>query len=219
MAPAIRRVPTPRWRARAVSGRGERPFPAGPTRRTEARSPPSMPICSRCAIRQGNVGSRYTVEYPQVHGSRSRAASCATLGTATSVTSPRRNSRARCTASPASVFTRSPDGRCSLDGIATTHRIPAAACAGVGFGCAGGAAGDGDRQDAAGAEVDSDLVDAVDRHLHIAHGCEAVPAGHLRRLAWCREYGPVPHLPRGVAPAARAVRRRLGIADARLPYP
>ena len=60
---------------------------------------------------------------------RSRAASCSTLGTATAVTSPSRSSRARCTASLASVLTRSPEGRCSFDGAATTHRIPAAVSA------------------------------------------------------------------------------------------
>ncbi len=48
------------------------------------------------------------------------------LGTVTDVTSSRRNNRAKCTASLASVLTRSPEGRCSFDGAATTHRTPAA---------------------------------------------------------------------------------------------
>src|SRR5664279_4147822 len=54
---------------------------------------------------------------------RSRAASCATVGTTTGVISSRRSNRARCWASLASVLTRSPDGRCSFDGAATTHRM------------------------------------------------------------------------------------------------
>ena len=54
----------------------------------------------------------------------SRAASCATLGTLTDVTSSNRSNRARCIASRASVLTRSPDGRCSFEGAATSHRIP-----------------------------------------------------------------------------------------------
>ena len=40
--------------------------------------------------------------------------------------SPRCSNRARCRASRASVLTRSPAGRCSFDGAATTHSIPAA---------------------------------------------------------------------------------------------
>ncbi len=54
----------------------------------------------------------------------SRAASCTTLGTVTDVTSSNRSNRARCIASRASVLTRSPDGRCSFEGVATSHRIP-----------------------------------------------------------------------------------------------
>ena len=46
-------------------------------------------------------------------------------GTRTAVISPNRSSRARCAASRASVLTRSPAGRCSFDGAATTHSIPA----------------------------------------------------------------------------------------------
>ncbi len=57
----------------------------------------------------------------------SRAASCATLGTLTDVTSSNRNNRARCIASRASVLTRPPDGRCSFEGAATSHRIPCTA--------------------------------------------------------------------------------------------
>ena len=47
----------------------------------------------------------------------------------TAMTSSRRSSRARCIASRASVLTRSPAGRCSFDGAATSHRIPAAVSA------------------------------------------------------------------------------------------
>ena len=47
----------------------------------------------------------------------------------TASTSSSRSSRARCTASRASVLTRSPAGRCSFDGAATSHRIPAAVSA------------------------------------------------------------------------------------------
>ncbi len=60
---------------------------------------------------------------------KSRAPSCATVGTTTGVISPNRSNLARCTASLASVLTRSPDGRCSFDGAATTHRTPAAVSA------------------------------------------------------------------------------------------
>lgn len=55
-------------------------------------------------------------------GTRSRAASCPALGTVTSGISPIFNSRAKSSASRASAFTRSPDGRCNFDGAATTHR-------------------------------------------------------------------------------------------------
>jgi hypothetical protein len=58
---------------------------------------------------------------------RSRAASSARPGTLTRVICPSRARRARCPASRASVFTRSPDGRWSLDGAATRHSTPAAA--------------------------------------------------------------------------------------------
>lgn len=34
------------------------------------------------------------------------------------------SNRAKCRASRRSVFTRSPAGRCSFDGAATTHSIP-----------------------------------------------------------------------------------------------
>ena len=57
---------------------------------------------------------------------RSRAASWSSDGITTAVTSSNRNNRARCTASLASVLTRSPEGRCSFEGAATTHRIPSA---------------------------------------------------------------------------------------------
>ncbi len=57
----------------------------------------------------------------------SLAPSCATLGTVTDVTPSNRSSRARCIASRASVLTRSPEGRCSFEGAATSHRIPWAA--------------------------------------------------------------------------------------------
>ncbi len=60
---------------------------------------------------------------------RSRAASCSTVGIDTAVISSSRSSRARCIASRASVLTRSPLGRCSLLGAATSHRIPAAVSA------------------------------------------------------------------------------------------
>src|SRR6476619_7085926 len=45
----------------------------------------------------------------------SRAASCSTVGMATATISPRCSSRAKCRASRASVLTRSPEGRCTLD--------------------------------------------------------------------------------------------------------
>ena len=60
---------------------------------------------------------------------RSRAFSWSTLGTDTAVNSSSRSSRARWTASLASVLTRSPDGRCNFDGATTSHRISAAASA------------------------------------------------------------------------------------------
>ena len=57
------------------------------------------------------------------HGprTRSRAASCSTLGTVTDTISPRCSNRARWRASRASVLTRSPDARCNFDGAATTQ--------------------------------------------------------------------------------------------------
>ena len=56
---------------------------------------------------------------------KSRAASCSTVGTTTSTISSSFNNRASSSASRASVFTRSPQGRCSFDGAATGHRNPA----------------------------------------------------------------------------------------------
>jgi hypothetical protein len=55
---------------------------------------------------------------------KSRAASCSTLGMATATISPKCSSRAKCRASRASVLIRSPEGRCSFDGAATTQSIP-----------------------------------------------------------------------------------------------
>jgi hypothetical protein len=55
---------------------------------------------------------------------KSRAASCSMLGTATATISPRCSNRARCRASRTSVLIRSPDGRCTLDGAATRHSMP-----------------------------------------------------------------------------------------------
>jgi len=57
---------------------------------------------------------------------RSRAASCDSLGTLTVTISPNRSSLAMCSASRASVFTRSPTGRCSFEGASTSQRTPAA---------------------------------------------------------------------------------------------
>jgi len=63
---------------------------------------------------------------PDLARTRSRAASYAAVGTAIATISPSRSNRARCSASFASVFTRSPEGRCNFDGAATTHGTPAA---------------------------------------------------------------------------------------------
>jgi hypothetical protein len=57
---------------------------------------------------------------------KSRAASCSTLGIVTATISPRCSNRAKCRASRASVLTPSPEGRCSFEGAATTQSIPAA---------------------------------------------------------------------------------------------
>src|SRR5450756_687102 len=75
----------------------------------------SLDVRCRARIRSPRTSSRART--------RSRAASCATVGTTTGVISSRRSNRARCWASLASVLTRSPDGRCSFDGAATTHRM------------------------------------------------------------------------------------------------
>lgn len=61
---------------------------------------------------------------PDLARTISRAVSGSMLGTATEVTSSRRSNQARCTASLASVFTRSPEGGCSFDGATTSHRSP-----------------------------------------------------------------------------------------------
>jgi hypothetical protein len=48
------------------------------------------------------------------------------LGIRTETISSSRSSRARCSASRESVFTRSPASRCSFDSAATSQRTPAA---------------------------------------------------------------------------------------------
>jgi hypothetical protein len=55
---------------------------------------------------------------------RSRTASISRSGTVPAVISSGRSNLARCAASRASVLTRSPAGRCSFEGAATTHSIP-----------------------------------------------------------------------------------------------
>jgi hypothetical protein len=57
---------------------------------------------------------------------RSRAASCSRLGTVTGVISPQPQQPGQQQRVFRVGFTRSPAGRCSFDGAATTHRTPAA---------------------------------------------------------------------------------------------
>src|SRR4051794_39499372 len=94
----------------------DRPTPPVSGQVNLARQPAAGPADRFPDIRSPRTSSRART--------RSRAASCSTLGTATATISPRCSRRARCRASRTSVFTRSPHGRCNLDGAATWQSIP-----------------------------------------------------------------------------------------------
>lgn len=96
------------------------------------RAGPGLATAINDAMPQQQVSiprCRQRIKSPRVSPrarTRSRAFSCATLGTRTSTTSSIRSNRARCSASGTTVLTRFSAGRCNFDGAAATHRTPAA---------------------------------------------------------------------------------------------
>ena len=133
----------------ALSSRSRRPRSAAPPRsrpRTPAARPGAVERAARAARRRGPgpglpAGVDDAVAQQQlgqpVPGPHQIAAGVLPgpdqvpgrllldVGTRTSTISSSRSSRASSIASRASVLTRSPAGRCSFDGAATTHRHPA----------------------------------------------------------------------------------------------
>ena len=106
--------------AGAATGRAVRSTPCHRSRRSRAAAAVSTADAGLASNPAGLTSRART---------RSRAASSAGVGIRTDTISSSRSNRARCRASRASVFTRSPAGRCSFDDAATSHRHPAAVSA------------------------------------------------------------------------------------------
>ena len=113
----------------AAAGRAERPLAAW-TGTRGSTGPGALAVehqvVAEQQLRQPLPGRVRSPRQSSRARTRSRAASCSTVGTVTAVGSSIRSSRASSNASRASVLTRSCGARRIFDGAAASHRAPAA---------------------------------------------------------------------------------------------